>query len=305
MSRIKLAHRTEHLLFSALMAGSGRIGRSMRARLGDWLGRLAYRPLAVRRTLVERHLRQAFPEKDAEWVQETARQTYEHFGRELFETARMASLTPAQLERETVVDGLEPLLDAARSGTGAVLTAAHLGNWEIACASLSVRGVPLEIIAQKQRNPLFNQAIVDARQRFGSGIIYRGRAPKEALRALRAGRIVIFGADQNAGRHGVFVPFFGTPASTHRGAALMAVRTGTPLFFAAARRLPDGRHQLRVEQVDVDRDGPVEDAVQRMTAAFTARLEAAVRETPEQYFWFHKRWKTRPPKEPAQGESVQ
>ena len=305
MPSVKLAHRTQHLLFSGLMAGSGRLGGRERTRLGGWLGRLAYRPLAVRRTLVEEHLRLAFPEKGADWVQETARQTYRHFGRELLEMARMTSLTPAELERETVIEGLELLQEAARSGTGAVLTAGHLGNWEIGCASLAVRGVPLDIIAQKQRNPLFNDAVVDARTRFGSGVIYRGRAPREALRALRAGRVVIFGADQNAGRHGVFVPFFGRPASTHRGPALMAQRTGAPIFFAATHRLPDGRHLLRVEPVDADRSGALEDVIQRLTAAFTARLEAAVRETPTQYFWFHKRWKTRPPKEPSHGESVQ
>jgi KDO2-lipid IV(A) lauroyltransferase len=128
-------------------------------------------------------------------------------------------------------------------------------------------------------------------------VIERSRATKLALRALRRGRAVAFGADQNAGRTGVFVPFFGRLASTHRGAALMALRTGAPVFLAVPLRADDGRYRMRVEEVVVDRAGNPEEVVERITVAFTQRLEQAVLAAPAQYLWQHRRWKTRPPEE--------
>jgi KDO2-lipid IV(A) lauroyltransferase len=154
----------------------------------------------------------------------------------------------------------------------------------------------VDAIYQPQRNPLFNASIVAARKRLGLHLIPRREASKEAMQKLRAGRIVAFVADQNAGRSGVFVPFFGRLASTHRGAALLAVRSGAPMFFAAAVR--EGSDYCGItEEITESREGELEDVVRRLTAAFTASLERLVRRWPEQYFWHHRRWKTRPPAE--------
>lgn len=129
-------------------------------------------------------------------------------------------------------------------------------------------------------------------------VIPRGRATREGVRSLRAGRVVAFVADQDAKGAGAFVPFFGRLASTHRGPALLALRTGAPLFVALGMvRTPEGGYRARVEEVEVERGGEVGDVVYRMTAAFTARLEAGVRAAPDQYFWQHRRWKSRPPEE--------
>lgn len=127
--------------------------------------------------------------------------------------------------------------------------------------------------------------------------IDRRRAPQLALRSLRAGRIVAFVADQDARGSGVFVPFFGRPASTHRGPALLALRAGSPLFLGYGIRLAPGRFLGHLERVEVDRGGEIDVAVDRLTAAFTAKLEEAIRRAPDQYFWHHRRWKTRPREE--------
>ena len=160
-------------------------------------------------------------------------------------------------------------------------------------ASVAAQGYPIDAIYQPQRNPLFNNSIVEARERLGLRLIARGGASKEALQRLREGRMVGFVADQNAGRTGVFVPFFGRLASTHRGAALLAVRSGAPLFFAAAIREGDHYHGI-TEEITDSREGPLDQVVERLTASFTACLERLVRKWPEQYFWHHRRWKTRP-----------
>lgn len=299
-----LAHRAEYVLFAGAIAVGRRVSEPIAARLGAFVGRLGYRPLGVRRRLVEDQIRRAFPDRDDAWVRRIAVASYGHLGREAIAMLRMASLTREQLLDRTSIEGYEGFEEAVRAGRGVVIVAGHLGNWEIGAAMLAARGVPIDIIAQRQTNPLFDRSIVDTRRRLGVGVIERGRAPKLALKALRGGRAVAFGSDQNAGKSGLFVPFFGRLASTHRGAALMALRTGAPMFLAVPLRMPEGTYRMRLHPLEADRSGDPDEAVYRLTAAFTAALEVAVRSAPEQYLWQHRRWKTRPPEERMMGGAV-
>ena len=296
-------HRVEYLLFRATAAATGVLGDRIVGSLTGAAGKLAYRPFGLRRAVVEAHLRASFPERDERWVRETAAAAYAHLGREGATLIRLSTLARERVVERTEVEGLAAFLEAVEAGKGVVLVTGHFGNWEIGGAALAARGVPIDGVAQRQSNPLFDRALVAARERLGMRVIERGRAPKLGLRALRAGRVLAFVADQDARRAGVFVPFFGRPASTHRGPALLALRTGAPLFLGTALRMPDGRYRIRLEEVEVDRTGETDVDVQRLTAAFTARLEAAIRTAPEQYFWHHRRWKTPPPEEPVVGAS--
>lgn len=294
-----LAHRVEYALFRGVATLSRALGDAGAARLGAALGRLAYRPFGVRRRVVEANLRAAFPDRGSAWIRRTARGAYAHLGREALTMLRLASLGREGLLARTRVTGLYSMRAALRRGRGVVGVTGHLGNWRITAAALTARGMPVDVVAQGQANPLFDRAVNRARERLGMRVIDRRRAPRQALRSLRAGRVVGFVADQDARRSGVFVPFFGRPASTHRGPALLAVRTGAPVFVVTALRSPDGGWDVRADPVEVDRAGATDDVVRRLTAAFTARLEMAARRAPEQYFWHHRRWKTAPAEEPT------
>lgn len=209
-----------------------------------------------------------------------------------------------EIRERTPLTGLDALTRAIGRGRGVVVVTGHFGNWEIAAAALAVRGIAIDAVVQRQRNPLVDRDIRAVRERLGVRVIDRRRASKLVPPALAAGHVVGFVADQNAGRHGIFVPFFGQPASTHRGAALFALRARAPLFVGVGVRRDDGSYDCRTEEIVVDREGPVDDVVHRMTAAFTARLEAEIRTAPEQYFWLHNRWKTQPPAAASAGRSL-
>lgn len=297
--RATAMHRLEYLAYRGVIAAGRLAGVRAAERLGAALGRLAYRPLGVRRRVVEENLRRAFPERDERWIHRIAAASYAHLGREAMSMLLLSTLRPEEVVERTRVEGLDEFRDALELGRGLVLVTGHFGNWEIGGAALAARGVPLDVIAQRQSNPLFDRSIVEARERLGMRVIERRAAPKEGLRALRRGRAVAFVADQDARGAGVFVPFFGRLASTHRGPALLALRTGAPLFLGTMIRVDGGSYQVRLEEIDVQRDGETEAAIERLTAAFTHRLELAVRASPAQYFWHHRRWKTRPDQEPA------
>ena len=298
-----VSHRVEHALLSGAVVLSSVIGERASASFGGLVGKLGYFPLRFRRDMVERHLRIAFPDRDDAWIEQTTRAAYAHLGREAIATIRLGRATREQVLDRTTVIGLAELQAALAEGKGVVVASGHIGNHELGAAALAARGIPLDIVVQQQNNPLFDEALNDARRRLGLRIIDRFQAQRLAIKALRSGRAVAFAADQNAGRTGVFVPFFGKLASTHRGAALFAVKMGAPLFLGTSVRKGE-TYEVTLERVDVDRNGALDDVVYNLTAAFTQRLEEVVRAAPEQYLWLHRRWKTRPPGEPATDKQV-
>lgn len=301
----KLQHWIEYLLLRAVIGALMLLPDGVAEGIGASLGRLGYWPFRIRRRQAEDNVRRAFPERDEAWVQRVVRGSYEHLGRELVVILRMPSKTQEWVRAVTEVEGLERGDAEYRKGRGVVVTAGHLGNWEMGAAMVAARGYIVDAIVTRQANPLFDAYIVRTRKQLGIGIISRGGATSEAMRLIGQGHAVAFAADQNANRTGIFVPFFGRLASTHRGAALIAIRTGAPMFIALPVREPDGRYTMKLEPVEFDRGGDPDEAVWRGTAAFTARLEQAIREHPEQYLWQHRRWKTRPPAEREQAVQEQ
>ena len=116
---------------------------------------------------------------------------------------------------------------------------------------------------------------------------------------MRRGRVTALLGDQNAHKHGMFLPFFGKVAATVRGPALFALRTGAPVFVGFAIRDPgwQQRYTLVAHRLEYEYNGDLEEDVRGLMTAYHSALEAAIREAPDQYFWQHKRWKTRPPEE--------
>ena len=215
-------------------------------------------------------------------------------------TFRFSLMDPQEVVRRTDMEGFEELRAAVEEGTGAVVVSGHLGNWEVAGASVAARGVPVDVVAHRQSNPLFDRYLVATRHRLGLTVIVKNDAFRLALRSLSAGRVAAFVADQNIRRRGVFVDFFGSPAATAKGPAVFALRSGAPVFLGTAVRLPGrlSRYEVKIERVPVRRDAPAQEAILELTQRHTSILEQRIREAPEQYFWQHRRWKTRPSPEP-------
>ena len=303
-----LRHRLEYLLVRAARGLDRLLGPRLSGALASGLGRFVYRRLRIRAGVVEDQLRRAFPDRDEAWVRGVARGAYEHLAREAMMLIRLSRLGREAVIEATVIDGFDDLQEGLAEGNGALVVSGHIGNWEIGGAAIAARGLPFDAVARPQGNPLVDRLIDGTRTRLGMTIIPMGGATKQALRSLRAGHVVGLVADQDARRRGLFVPFFGRPASTFRGPALLALRSGAPVFAAASTRLPDGRYRVRLRRVPVpDAPDPARQEWE-LTAKLAAALEVAIREDPTQYLWHHRRWKTRPLEEQgdagASGETV-
>jgi KDO2-lipid IV(A) lauroyltransferase len=289
-------HRIEYALFSAATAMLHALPRRSALALGSVIGRLGFSPFRIRRKVVEDNLRTAFPERDADWIRATGGAAYAHLGRELVEMLRAARGGRNAVLESTVLEGEEHLRAALERGQGAVLITGHYGNWEMAAGAVASRGFPVDVLIQRQRNPLFDRAIIDARRGIGMDLIDRGLATKTGLKTLRDNRVLALAGDQNTRRGGVFLPFFSRPASTSRGFTILAARAGAPILTMMGTRRSDGRLHVGIRPLaeEIGRGGhATNDIVQR----YLLELERTIRGAPEQYFWHHRRWKTRPAEE--------
>ena len=307
MSRVRVSHRVEYLFVVSTAALVVRLPEPIAHGLGTLLGWIAGSILRIRRGVVLENLACAFPDRSDRWRRKVAGATYRHFGREAVSILRFPHMSGEEIRARCQVDGLDFLRGPIEDGCGVIGLAGHFGNWEIAALSATARGVPVAALARRQRNPLFDQYMKQVRDSLDIQGIPHSEATRGILRCLKEPTVVALVADQNYAGNGVFVDFFGFPASTARGPGVIASRTGVPVVFGDPRRLPGWRatYLVRFSSLEYESTDDTDENVRRVTSAYLAKLEGAVRESPEQYFWFHKRWKTRPPRsEPQLSQAV-
>ena len=295
-----LAHRAEYYAMRATVGALRALSWDAACKIGEKLGALGYRPLGIRKRVVERQIAAAFPDLTREAVVNLARKSYEHLGRAFIESALLDTLGKDGLQQLVEsVEGWDEVEDVVSKGRGAVMVTGHIGNWELAGAYVAARGIPLDAIVRGMANPLFDAYINHTREEMGMTVVHDSDAVRRTPRSLRAGRAVAFVADQGVlGLASTFVPFFGRPAKTPRGAAVFALRFKVPVLFVVALRQPNGRYRVVVERIEARQTGDRDRDIDAIVARFTERLEHWVRVVPAQYFWQHRRWKRQPPDTP-------
>jgi KDO2-lipid IV(A) lauroyltransferase len=246
------------------------------------------------------NLRLSFPDRDQAWLERTVRASFEHIVMLAFDvlyTSRLVRLSTWHRYIE-LGDMAEPLR-LMLSGRGVIMVTGHYGNFEILGYALATFGLESYSIARPIDNPYINKYLLGVRQRQGQIIIDKKGATDSMLKILASGATLGFIADQNAGRKGIFVDFFGRKASTYKSIALLAMQYDLPIVVGYARRL-NGRYLFRIGVTRIikpqDWQGQ-DDPLFWITAQYTRAIEEFVREEPEQYWWVHRRWKTRPPQE--------
>ncbi len=294
-----LSHRMEYCaarVFQALICASP---AAFSRETGAFLGGFAFSPLHIRRDVTMDHLRGALGEElNEEELVRIARESYRNFGRMTFEFARFPRLTPRRVKEMVSLTGAEHLDRALGKGKGAILVAGHLGNWEY-MATLPMMGYPMTFLVGEQHNILVDGLMNMMRARFGGEIVPVTGSLRGIFRAVRDNRVVMMLSDQDAGRRGTFVEFFGRQASTPYGSGRLAAATGAALLPGTVVGRGGGHHEIVISPaVEPPLDGNDSDEAARYyTQAYTREFEAFIRSDPDQYFWMHRRWKTRPPGE--------
>jgi KDO2-lipid IV(A) lauroyltransferase len=300
-----ITHRIQYGALRGVLSMLRALGLRGAGNIGAGIGMLGYRPLAIRREVVERQVRAALPDLPPAEALRIARASYAHLGRTTTETALLPSYDAGRIiSLFEEVEGWSIVEERLAREKGLIIVSGHLGNWELGGAYAAARGLPIQAVSRYMENPLFDRYLTRTRERIGMTIVHDDEAVRRVPRALRSGHAIAFLIDQGAvGLASTWVPFFGRLAKTPRGPAVFALRLGTPMVFGASLRQPSGRYRLTFEPIDTTPTGDLDADVDRIVTDYTAVLERWIRRAPEQYFWHHRRWKhQRPGTPPELGE---
>lgn len=291
---MKATRPLEALLVRALAAGARAMSWQASLGLGAGVGVLAH-ALGIRRRVALENLAIAFPDRPLAEREAILARHYLELGRVAVEYTRLGELAHAPRERVFAsFDGLDHMHEAAARGRGVLFVSGHFGNFELLAAAIG-RLNPMDFVTKPLSNPSVDAWIRARRAEAGVGMIPL-TGVRRVFEALRERRWVAFAADQDARGHGAFVPFFGRQTSTPVGPARVSLATGAPIVFGTCSRRPDGRHAAVVcPPLWPEGDAHDEGAVRALTARHAALLERAVRESPDSWFWLHRRWKSSPP----------
>lgn len=297
------------MLIRTLVFAFGRLSIDRATALGAVIGRLWFGLSAPRTRQVRQQLAMSFPEIDPPLRERWARDVFVHLGRGLAELILAQGRHRDALLDRVRIEGIENL-EAARQRTragGVLVVTGHLGNWELGCAEVARRGLPVSVVYRDRAGSTLDTALLTVRGARTSrrwdgtgaeGIPMDGRAGIRVSRALEEGRLVVVLLDQNARRHeGVFVSFFGRLACTRSGPLVLASLRGVPVVPAFMRRDPDGRgHRLRIDPALQLEPGASDDeeVLRRNLQQVTGAIEKEIRACPGQWIWTHRRWRTRP-----------
>lgn len=294
--------------YAATRIGLGLMGllpRSLAVRLGIFiLKSTSYVLKRIRRTGM-RNLEIAYPEKSVDERELILDGTFENLGRVLGELSQFHKYTAADLAKivDFELDDESKALYAKckAEGRGAILTTGHMGNWEMLVFAFAALYEPISYLARPLDNPKIEEMLTRFRTRFGNTPINKTNSAMLAIDILRKGGGLGILSDVNAHpKEGVFVPFFGIPACTPTGAAMIAIRSDSFIFpVVCVWDEPTKRYKLiHGKLLEPANTGDRKRDIVETTAAFTAEIEQLIRQYPEQWMWIHKRWKTRPPGEP-------
>ena len=299
----------EDLAFALLGAVAALLPPRGVVAVGAGLGRLGFALDRRRRRTTLANLRSAFgssaPEPE---IRRVARDCWRHFGRIAVEALAFPRLSAADAGTRVRYRGLEHVRAAYAKGKGVLVFSGHFGNWELVALMQGFLGLPLALVTKPIYNPRLERRLARLRSLSGNAVIHREGAVKEMLRRLKEGGGVAIVIDQDAKDGGIFVPFFGRPASTTPTLALLALKTGAAVVPVFSLPREDGGYDVVYEpEIPFSPTGDREADVSRLTEECTAVIERHVRERPELWSWMHRRWRTAPtaaapgPRPPLEG----
>ena len=241
-------------------------------------------------------------EKSESELKKTARLSFRNFGEVTADILKLPFLGEEKIRSLITWEGLENLHESLDQGKGVLIFSAHFGNWEIGSSLVS----PLKefnVVARPLDNPLLERELIRLRRCLGARVIYKKQAAKQILQALRRNEIVAILIDQNVLRsEAVFVDFFGRAAATTPGLAAIALRTGSPVLPVFCYPRPGHTYHIKFfKPLQVSPSGDPSRDVLKITGICTKIIEEQIRQGPAYWFWFHKRWNTRPPGEAGDG----
>ncbi|HTI81830.1 MAG TPA: lipid A biosynthesis lauroyl acyltransferase [Acetobacteraceae bacterium] len=296
--RRQISLYADRLLGRAVKYSMAALRRTDPDRASDMCGAAARRigPMLPAHRIGRANLRAAFPDKDSTWIEQTLRGAWENLGRVAGEYVHLGTLWDFDEERPStgrIVTTDSPIFDRLKQdGKPALCFAAHLGNWELPAVMAAAHGLPSAVLYRMPNNKAVAREIARIRAPLmGHLIRSRAQAPLEMAAALERGEHLGMLVDQHFSR-GVDVTFFGRRCKANPSIARLARQFDCPVVGVRVIREPDRRFRIAAEgPIDLPRDDSGRIDVPRSTQLITSIVEGWIREHPDQWLWFHRRWR--------------
>ncbi|MDD3730523.1 MAG: lysophospholipid acyltransferase family protein, partial [Endomicrobiaceae bacterium] len=282
----KIKHYIEYISLRTVMFFLYLMPVKAAKKIGLLIAEFAFYFVPVRKKHVIESLTIAFPSKNRKEILKIAKDVYRQFVITVVEFIFFRKMTGEEIKDMYEDSDFKLMEDSLKQGKGAVLLSGHFGNWELLAKSFAQR-YPTSVIVAQQSNPMVDKLMNETRTIKGFNTIYKDSLVFRAVsRALKRNEFVAILADQDAGRQGVFVPFFGRLASTAKGPAAFALRCGCPIIAAFAVRKPDGKYKTVPVEIKKPEGVEEEKAIEMIMAEYSRILQKQIEEYPPYWFWF-------------------
>ncbi|MCK4761271.1 MAG: lysophospholipid acyltransferase family protein [Candidatus Aminicenantes bacterium] len=292
--QVKLKHRIEYFVFSAftlLVKLSPLFLMKINRKILCFLFKKTNKRYA---RIVDKNLEIAFPKAPEQEISNLKDKVYRHFSRILIEILYMfVKKNPSAIIKNIEVNHRENLEKALEKKKGVIIFTAHFGNWELVPYILNRKlGRRVFGIAREMRNPLVEKIVKQSREKMGLNIIYKDNSIRSVLRALQDNEIVYFLIDQHAiRREGVVIDFFGKKVNAVTSVSRMHIKNGVPIVPLFLHYEED-KVVLNIHpEVPFHKSADSSEDIKKLTEKCNAKIEEEIKKHPEQWFWFHNRWR--------------
>ncbi|MCK4608927.1 MAG: lysophospholipid acyltransferase family protein [Gammaproteobacteria bacterium] len=288
--------KLEYWLVKILYETLSRIPFSFCHYLANFLAFLFQHLFKYRKQVVKANLAQAFPGLTSKEQQQITKEVYQNFAYFMVELLQGWRFNREFMQQNLTVHNWQVIEEAMQEQKGMILVTGHLGNFEWGGSFACSKYENVYAVVKPIHNKQINDLVVKTREVLGFKLLSTGNVYKQGLTVLRNNGMLAIVADQDAGKHGVFVDFFGMPASTAKGVALLHLKTGAPIVMGVAVRRSWGVFECHCERISAccSNNEVSPENIQAITQAHTSALERWIRKYPGQYLWTHRRWKTTP-----------
>jgi len=269
------------------------VGLRTSQKFAKFLSFFVYYVIPIRKQTVFENLKIAFPDWDDLKIKEVAFNSYRSFIITFCESMVYMTISKENLLKTAATDYFELINSKINEGKGIIFLSGHFGNWEISAMWMALKiSRPLNVLAKPQRNPYVTNFMTTMRERFGNKEIHLGISVKELLKKIYNKEIIGIVGDQRGAEDSFRVKLFGRDTAINSGAAALALRTGAPILFGLAIRMPGNNYKMFFEEIEYKKfTGNKEEIIQKITQEYMNLLEKYIRQYPEQWFWMHKIWK--------------
>ena len=296
--RSKIQNKAELLAVRSLLGAIGALPLETSMRFGKSFGKTLAKRFPKLQKTARRNLEIAMPELSSDEKEKIIHGTFESLGRHLGFVSHFKKFKHEDIHKLVEVVGKEENFDKAyASGNGVLFFTGHFGSWEVFNLLPPAFGFGMNILVRRIDNPLVESFVDTMRTRFGSVTLDKTKSARTMFRVLRKGNLLGILADLNVQeKEGVFVDFFGVPASTTTSIAKLALATNAAVLPAfAVWEKSKQKYVVYLEpSVEYEKTEDADNDILVLTQKITDVVEKYVRKYPEQWLWIHKRWNTRP-----------